>query len=706
MERHISFCRICGPLCGTVVDVEDNKVVRINGDLEHPLTRGFTCPKGRRYGSLHSDPDRITTAQRRRADGGFDAIDTGVATQEIAEKLSAILEEHGPEAIGLFIGTASYSATLTYTFAGAWHRATGSPKRYSTNTIDQTAKMIASGRMGTWAGGNQRFVDSDVWMLVGTNPPLSLQGATGFPIHDGLRRVDEARAKGVKIIIVDPRRTEAANHADLHLPVKPGTDATLFAAILNVILSENLHDAEFCDRWVNGLDQLRAEVAWATPDVAGPQCDLDPELIVAAARMFANASKGQVRSGTGPDMASNCNAAEHLIMSLNVVCGRFAQAGDIPVAAGALSGPTKAVAMAMPPARFWERAFKMRTGVMGLGGELPSPAMINDILAPGEVGKLRALVVCGGNPAAAFPGQDRVIEALRGLELLVTVDPVWSETAKLAHYVIGPTLGLERWDDTRGYESYMTEFFAQVSGPVLEPPPGVIEDWIFYWDLAQAMGLTMTIGKRVFAPDTPRPSTLEMIEDLASKGYVSYAEARDHIHGKVYDVEPDRVFPAPEGADARFELVAPDVIEDFRTAWSEIAEAADGASDRPYLLIVRRNRDSMNTSGRRLPGARRSNPLFVHPDVLADLGVDAGSIVRVTSKHGEVRAVIEPDKTMRRGDASMTHCYGGFPGQEDDPLVYGTNVSRLLSIDEDLEEISLMPHMSAVPISIEPMVSA
>jgi anaerobic selenocysteine-containing dehydrogenase len=702
MDRYVSFCRICGPLCGTVVDVEDNKVVRINGDPEHPLTRGFTCPKGRRYGLLHSDPDRITTAQRRRADGAYEPIDTGTATEEIAKRLSAIIEEHGPEAVGLFIGTASYTATLTYTFGGAWHRATGSHKRYTTNTIDQTAKMIAAGRMGSWGGGNQRFEDSDVWMLVGTNPPLSLQGATGFPIHDSLRRVDEARARGVKIIVVDPRRTEAAAHADLHLPVKPGTDAALFAGILNVVLGENLHDAEFCDRWVNGVADLRAEVAWAKPEIVGRQCDVDPDLVTAAARMFAGGTRGQVRSGTGPDMASNCNAAEHLIQSLNVVCGRFPEAGAIPVASGVLGGPTKAVAMALSPTRYWEHSFRMRTGVRGLGGELPSPAMIGDILAPGEEGKLRALVVCGGNPAAAFPGQDRVIEALRGLELLVTVDPVWSETAKLAHYVIGPALGLERWDDTRGYENYMSEYFAQVSSPVLEPPPGVIEDWHFYWDLAQAMGLTMKIGKRVFTPDTPRPTTLEMIEDLASKGFVSHAEAREHIHGKVFDVEPDRIAPAPDGADGRFELVSPDVLDDFHTAWNDIATAGEGASEHPYLLIVRRNRDSMNTSGRRLPGARRSNPLFVHPDQLAELGVDAGAVVQVTSKHGRVQAVIEADATMRRGDASMTHCYGGFPGEEDDPRVYGTNPSRLLSIEEDLQAISLMPHMSAVPISIAP----
>ena len=168
---------------------------------------------------------------------------------------------------------------------------------------------------------------------------------------------------------------------------------------------------------------------------------------------------------------------------------------------------------------------------------------------------------------------------------------MWSETATLADYVIGPALGLERWDDTRGYEHYMFEPFAAVSGPVLEPPPGVVEDWQFYWDLAHAMGFALQIGKRVFEPGCPRPTTLEMIEDLARKGYVPHAEVRRHPHGKVFDeIEPDRIGPAPENVDGRFQLLAPDVVDDCRAAWAASAAAVDTPSKFPHLLIVRRNR--------------------------------------------------------------------------------------------------------------------
>lgn len=577
-----------------------------------------------------------------------------------------------------------------------------SPKRYTTSTLDQFAKNIAAGRIGTWAAGYQRFPDSDVYMLVGTNPPLSMQGITGFPIHDGLRRVDEARANGTKVIVVDPRRTEAAAHADLHVPIAPGSDASFFAGVINVVLSEGLYDREFCERWVNGVDELRESVMWATPEVIGRHCDIDADLVVQTARMFGSARRGPARSGTGPDMGPHANAAEHLIVALNVICGRYAREGDVPTATGVLGGPANAVAMAMPPTRFWEKSYRMRNGAMGLGGELPAQAMIDDILAPGEQGKLRALVVCGANPAAAYPDQRRIVEALQGLELLVTLDPLWSETAKLAHYVVAPALGLERWDDTRGYEGYMFEPFAQVSGPVLDPPPGVIEDWHFYWDLAHAMGLTLQIGKRSYPPGTPRPPTLDMIEDFAQKGFVPHAEVREHPHGKVFAVEPDRVRAAPDDANGRFELWVDDAAGDCRAAWQAIgarAEAPD--TEFPTQLIVRRNRDAMNTMGRRLPGAKPYNPLFVHPDDLAALGVKAGSLVRMRSRFGATEAVVQPDATMRPGSASMTHCYGGLPGDDDDPWRYGTNPNRLLSIDENLQTISLMPQMTAVPIRIE-----
>ncbi len=514
-ETRVTYCRICSPLCGLLVDVDDGRVVHVAGDPDHALTRGFTCTKGRHLGELHHAPDRFLTAQRNGPDG-LQPIPTDQAIDEIAARLRTILDEHGPESIALFVGTQSYTASLTFSFAGAWLRAVGSHKRFSTMTIDQSAKWVASARLGSWGAGRQRFEDSDVWLLVGTNPLVSMQGGdlTGFPVHDGLRRLEEARARGLQVIVVDPRRTEVAAHADLHLQLVPGTDVALFAALVRTILAEGLHDEEFCDRWVNGLDALRAAVEPMTPEVASVITGVDPDLIVEAARVFGHATRGMAKTGTGPDMGPHANVAEHLVQAVNVVCGRFPREGERYAGAGVLSGRRNLHAQPMAPMRTWERGFRSRTGVGTLMGELPSPILPEEILEPGA-DRVRALVVCGGNPASAFPDQQRIVDALGALDLLVTIDPFPTETAQLAHYVIAPTMSFERPDNTRGYEHFFSEPFAQYTAPILERPGDVIEDWQFFFELASRMGLLLNIGTRVWEPGGDRPSSDELLESFA-----------------------------------------------------------------------------------------------------------------------------------------------------------------------------------------------
>lgn len=700
--RRVTFCRICSPLCGLLVDVEDGRVTHVSGDPDHALTRGFTCTKGRHLGELHHAPDRFLTAQRN-GPNGLQPIPTDQAIDEIAARLRIILDTHGPESIALFVGTQSYTASLTFSFAGAWLRAVGSHKRFSTMTIDQSAKWVAQARLGTWAAGRQRFEDSNVWLLAGTNPLVSMQGGdlTGFPVHDGLRRLVAARARrrGLRLIVVDPRRTEVAAHADLHLQLVPGTDVALFAALLRTILHEGLDDAEFCAQWVDGLDALRAAVDAVTPEVASSITGVDAALIVEAARVFGRASRGMAKTGTGPDMGPHANVAEHLVQAMNVVCGRFPREGDRYAGGSVLSGRRNLHAQPSAPMRTWERGFQSRFGVGTLMGELPSPILPEEILEPGD-DRVRALVVSGGNPASAFPDQQRIVDALGKLELLVTVDPFPTETAQLAHYVIAPTMQLERADDTRGYEHFFSEPFAQYTAPILERPGDVIEDWEFFYELASRMGLLLNIGTRVWEPGTARPTSDELLESFAQRAQVPYAAVRAEPHGAEFDVAPTIVGPPTPEAGARFELLADDVAQELRDSLRTLTDAPP--STRPYLLVVRRSKNAMNTLGRRVPIGLPYNPCFAHPDDLAVLGVADGALLELTSDHGTITVVAAADATLRRGVLSITHCYGALPGQDDEPRRYGANPARLLSLTEHRQPVSLMPWMSAVPVTAEP----
>ena len=647
-ETRATFCRICSPLCGLLVDVDDGRVVHVAGDPDHALTRGFTCTKGRHLGELHHAPDRFVTAQRNGPDG-LQPIPTDQAIDEIAARLRTILDEHGPESIALFVGTQSYTASLTFSFAGAWLRAVGSHKRFSTMTIDQSAKWVATARLGSWAAGRQRFEDSDVWLLVGTNPLVSMQGGdlTGFPVHDGLRRLEEARQRGLQLIVVDPRRTEVAAHADLHLQLVPGTDGALFAALLRVILDEQLHDAEFCAQWVNGLDALRAAVEPMTPDVASAITGVERDLIVEAARVFGRAERGMAKTGTGPDMGPHANVAEHLVQAMNVVCGRFPREGDRYAGTGVLSGVRNLHAQPSSPMRTWERGFQSRTGVGTLMGELPSPILPEEILEPGA-DRLRALVVCGGNPASAFPDQQRIVDALGKLDLLVTIDPFPTETARLAHYVIAPTMSLERPDDTRGYEHFFSAPFAQYTAPILERPGDVIEDWEFFYELASRMGLLLNIGTRVWEPGTPRPTSDELLESFAQRAQVPYDAVRAQPHGAEFDVAPTIVGPPTPDVAARFELLADDVAQELRTMLDALGARALAHQAVPAGRPPHQERDELTRSA----GADR---LAVQPVFRASRRPRGASCCRrrsarahVGPRHDHRRRVRRPDAPARR----------------------------------------------------------
>ncbi len=700
----VTYCRLCPAHCGIEVEVAGGAVTRVVGDRAHPLTHGFTCAKGRRLGDLHADPDRLLASQRRRADGTFEPISVQSAVASVAHRLESILQTHGPDSIGLFVGTQTYTASLTYSFMSSWFRAVGSRKRFTTVTIDQSAKIVAGGRLGVWAGGRQRFESADVWLLVGTNPLVSMQGGdmTGFPIHDGARALAEARRRGLKLIVVDPRRSQVAARADLHLQIRPGTDAALLAGLHHVILRDAHADDAFCSRWANGVDELREAVSRFTPEVVAGIAGVAPEQIVEAARTFGAARSGMATSGTGPDMGPHANVAEHLVQALNVVCGRFPREGDRPGGVRVLERGPRYRAQALPPSRPWERAPKNRFGASWLRSELMSPVLPDEILLDGP-DRIRALVVVGGNPGAAFPDQDRILEALEGLELLVVLDPFMTETARRADYVIAPTMSLERAEDTRGYGHFADQPFAQYTDPVLPPPEGVIHDWEFFLRLGQAMGLTLKMGRRTYGPEDRVPTDVEALAERAD-GYVDHEALRAHPHGKLFaDVPLPVVAPTPDDATDRFEVMPDDVAAELGDAFDALSSTQ--ANERPYRLIVGRSRETMNSVGRRLPGLARNgyNPCFMHPDDLSAANLDPGALVALTSDYGSVTAIVQPDATLRPGVLTMTHCFGGEPGLEDDPRRFGTNPTRLLSLQTGLQPISLMPLMTAVPVTLTPV---
>ena len=715
MREAKSVCRICSGACGVTVTIDDDgHAIKVRGDRQHPVTRGFACSKGLDIPDQTHRPDRLLRPMKRLDDGRFVEIPLAKALDEIAARLKTILAEDGGRAVATFSGTNHWHNNPVSYLHEAFLAAIGSPNKYTTGTIDQSAHLVTMGRMGIWAPGRRPFEDSGVSLMIGANPLVSLGAYMAISI-DPVKRLKEAKARGMKLIVIDPRRSETAVHADLFIQPMPGHDAAILAAIIRVILDEGWHDAEFCERHVDGLEAMRAAVEPFTAEAVARRAGIDPEQLHQAAAMFARDNRtGHAIVGTGGTMAPHSNLVDHLTETLTVICGRFLREGDRIPNVGALSPPAPVHAEVITIGRMWDVSPRTTTGYGQLFGEFPRAMLADEILATGA-GRIRAIFVNGANPAVCLPDQHKAIRALRALDLLVSIDPYMSATARLCHYILPPLLQLERDDVLFGprTERLLGHLpFVQWIPGVIAPPPGseLIDDWYLYWALAERLGLPLSVGPHNILPaaeDRDGPVSAPSTEDLLRTIFAGSRVAFDQVVASPMGVmceDEEYVAPARPEADGRFTLTAPDVLD-------EIATVAAGLDDAPspafsHRLTVRRERSAMNSFVAGLGAAgrgvgdnrRRGAPAYLHPDDLSMLGLAEHDAVEIVSETGRLSAQVRTDSGLRRGVVSISQCRGPLPGDEDDEPAGST--SLLVRMDRDVETINAMPMMTAIPVNI------
>jgi anaerobic selenocysteine-containing dehydrogenase len=704
VDKH-SFCRICMGHCGMVVTVDDEteRLVAIRADREDSQTLGFACFKGLQAVEAHQAPDRILHPLKRQADGSFQRIGLEQALDEIAAKMADIRARHGGEAFAGYKGGGGYFTGSAVLMLRDWLKAVGSEKVFSSSTIDQSAKVVSLGRIGLWPAGRVPFAEADLVLLIGGNPLVSLTGNV-FDLRNPMKRLKEAKARGMKLVIIDPRRSETARFADFLLQPLPGEDPTVVAGLLHVILAEGWEDKAFCEQHVEGMDALRAAVAPFTPDYVARRADVPADALRRVAELFARSKKGIAGSVTGPDMSPRSNLAEHLIELLNVVCGRFLRAGERIPNPGVIAKRRPARAQVVPAPRWWEHGYKSRIGGFGMiAGELPTGIMADEILEPGD-GQVRCFINHGGNPASAVPDQRRIVKALRSLELLVSIEPYMSNTARLSHYILPPKMQYERPDMPLWiYENLLyPEPFMRYTPAVAAPPAGaeVADDFYIFWALAQRMGVPLDyLGVPL---DMTRPPTADELFTIVTDGSLApLEELKKHPRGALFEGEPEHVLPPEPGHAGRFTVMPDDVAAELAEV---AAEPATGRADGfLYRMSCRRNRDVFNSMGRNLPSTRKRithNVAFLNPDDMAAEGVAAGDRVEVTSDAGAIVLVAAADPDLRRGVVSINHGFGGLPDEEGDYLKDGVSTNLLISTERHREAINAMPRMSGIPVAL------
>ncbi len=720
-----TMCRFCDNGCGVLVDFEDGLPVKARGDRDNPAYAGFCCIKGQNVPDQWNHSGRLLQSQKRLPDGTFAPVASSEAIDAIAEKLGEIAAKHGPRSVALYEGTYSVVNPATMPIAKAFMEALGSSLVFNANSIDMPGKAVAQALHGTWQAPSPPFESRDVTMLIGANPLVSFQ--MGLPIANPGRELNAAVARGMRFIVIDPRRSETARKAHIHLQCRPGHDLFLVAAMLNVILREDLHDAAFVAENVAGLKTLRAAVEPFDPELVAEQADVPVADLLEATRTFAMGC-GVATAGTAPSFNGQGTLFEYLLITLNTICGQWSRAGDPVAHTGTLTPAFPAIAQASAPYRGYGYEPKLRVrDIANCDGGLQASALAEEILLEGE-GQIRALISVAGNPALAIPDQVLNVRALEKLDLLVQIDIKRSATARVADYVIAPKLPLEMAGMTLSQELYgfyapgigYKEAYAQYAPPLIEPPEGadVIEDWELFYALAQRMGLELEIapatapgakssGGRVALDMTRKPSTDDIFEILTRDARVPLSEVRKHPHGAIFRDETMVVAPREEGWIERLDVANPEMMTDLADLAASLGKAgAAGLDSRyPFRLINGRLMRSYNSNGQDLEGLRRKwpyNPAFMHPDDLEREGLGAGDLVEIRSEHGSIRGIVQPDAELRAGVVSMAPTYGGLPDEQDAKVrEWGTNSGRLLRVDDSVDRYTGQPRMGNISVSIQ-----
>ncbi len=707
-----TFCRNCGALCSMEITVDDGKLISVVADGKASPYGAYMCIKGQSAVDFHNGAEnRLLNSLKRNADGTFSEIDAERALDEIADKLSALIAEHGPRSVAVYHGTGAYRSVLGAQLEKSFLSAIGSPNLFSTMTIDQSAKWVTSGRMGIMASGKPAFADVDLAVIVGNNPVVTHQTYPFGPGESGspAKAFFEAKKRGCRIIVIDPRHNETARFADLVIQPLPGNDAALFAAIAHILLRDGTYNRTFCDRFVSQIDELRAAVAPFTPALAAQRADVPAEQIELAAKWIGEAKRPFVGSGSGPSMSAHSNLNDFMIEAVNALVGGYKRAGDRLRNPGTLN-PRKVVETAVAPTRSWERGVKCRTADIGkLFGEFPTALLPQEILTPGP-DKIRALISFGGNPIMGLGDPDRAIPAFQDLELLVSLDARLNETAQLSHYVIAASQPFERHDITMPGDSLYPEAFAQYAPPVVPKPVGVIDDWEFFWGIAARMQRPLTLKYWTYGLDfdaiadglpldmSEKPTPEQMFRFLCKRSIVSFDELLANPSGVRPQIEPQYVMPAKEDNGARLELCPPDVAAELDIVLHEQPDHRFR-----YQLTCRRILEAMNSAYIDATRTRRKYPVnwaHMNPDDMAAEGIEEGAEIQIESEAGRIVALVKGEEKLRRGVISMSHMFGGLDLSKSPAEQGGSYTGRLTSLLDYLEPINFMPRFSGVPVNV------
>jgi anaerobic selenocysteine-containing dehydrogenase len=729
-------CPFCEATCGLAVGVEEGAIVRVRGDESDPFSRGFLCPKAVGLKQLHHDPDRLRRPLRRTPTG-FEEISWEAAFDEVAQRLLAVREAHGNDAVGMYTGNPVVHDLGALLYRPVLQRALDSRSLFNSSAIDTLPKIVQTGLMfGRPFPTAVPVPDIDRTqhlLIVGANPAVSHGSLMTMPDAPG--RLKRVLARGGRVVVIDPRRTETARLASEHHFIRPGSDAAFLLAFVHTLFEEGLVELGAAEGQVAGLDAVEALAKDFAPEAVAGFCGVPAEVIRRLAREQAGAESAACYGRLGTCVQEFGTLASWGCDLVNILTGNLDRPGGVM-----FTTPAAPVDAALPRDRGF-RIGRWRSRVSGqpeVGGLIPSSSMAEEMLTPGP-GQVRAMILLMTNPLRSAANSGQLERAFRGLDFLVAVDFYLNETTRHADVILPTPAPSEQAGYEVGLYTLSVRNVAKWSWPVLPPPAGCPETWqVFSTLAARLMGVghlpAQAVDDLVFrqfaagAVESSDWEGLDVDEALAKvEGGIGPARLVDLLlrvgpYGDGFGRRADgltlaRVQAAEHGIDlgplqprlaevihtesGAIELAPATMLDDLPRLRARMGRAGDG-----FVLIGRRNMRSSNSFLHNLPalvkGRDRCTLLVSRADA-ERLGLATGSVARVSSRVGSLVAPVEVTDDLMPGVVSLPHGWGH--DEEEARLRVakahpGVN-TNLLTDDRAYDEASGTAVLFGTPVRVE-----
>lgn len=704
-EKRIGVCNLCEAICGLELTVEGRDVVGVRGNPADPLSRGHICPKGVAIADVYADPDRLRRPVRRVGagpDAAWQELGWDEAFDLVADNLARVVEEHGDDALGVYLGNPNVHSLGSMTHGTAMFKSLRTKNRYSATSVDQLPHQLVAHLMF----GHQLFLPipdidrTSLFLVLGANPMAS--NGSLMTVPDFPRRLRDLRARGGRMVVLDPRRTETAKVADEHHFVRPGSDAWVLLAMLHVLTAEASPElAPAVAAYVDGLGTVVDLVAEFTPERAEAMSGLPAAEIRRLARELMEADAGVVYSRLGVSAGPWGSVCQWAVNCLNILSGNLDRVGGAMFTSPAIDAVGTGLI-----GRGHHDVWRSRVrGLPETGGELPVSALREEIETPGD-GQVRALLTVAGNPVLSTPDGSRLDEALRGLDFMAAVDIYVNETTRHADVILPPTTSLERDHYDLVFHLLAVRNTARFTPAVFDKEPDQRHDWQIFREITLRTTARLSRKtpwrKRLVQRARLTASPTLLVGQLLRRGSSGVTLRKLRARPAGIDLGPLRGGQLPErlpSKDKRIDLAPDLVVRDVARLAAVTAPAGD-----ELLLIGRRHKQDCNSwmhNSERLTRGRPRHQLLMHPADLAQREIADGALVRVSSRVGSVEVEVASSEDLMPGVVSLPHGYGHardgvlMKRSRDVP---GVSINDLT--DPELLDVSGNAALNGVPVSV------